>query len=181
MNEGRFGAEPAPRGWRVALAVLATFSVAIAMEFLPWPAWAQALRIVPSFPDLALVYWVIRRPRAVGYAAALLLGLFMDMATQSPMGFTALAYAVMTLLASVARTRFALIGPVQQSLHVLFVLCCGQLLLLMLQQFDGALPAQFWAQLSFRYFSPSAAGAALWLLLPMLIRRATGRWSRDEH
>lgn len=147
----------------------ATLFLSLALEFLPWPGWA--LRVKPLFPDLALVYWVIYRPQVINYAAAVALGVLMDLAGQLPLGFTALSYSLMVLLANAMRGRFSLLGPFGQAVHVLFVLGCGQTVLLLLKLSESGDWSHFGAQFNLRLFAPSATAAALWLVLPLLMRR----------
>lgn len=155
-----------------------TLFFSLALEFLPWPGWA--LRVKPLFPDLALVYWVIYRPQIINYAAAIVLGVMMDLAGQLPLGFTALSYSLMVLLSNGMRGRFSLLGTFGQAMHVLFVLGCGQMVLLLLKIFESGDWSQFEAQFGWRLFAPSASAAALWLFLPLLMRRLSRLLRGDE-
>lgn len=146
-----------------------TLFLSLALEFLPWPGWA--LRVKPLFPDLALVYWVIYRPQIVNYAVAIVMGVMLDLAGQLPLGFTALSYCIVVFLSNGMRGRFSLLGPFGQATHVLFVLCCGQAVLVMLKLTESGDWSDFSAQWNWRLFAPSASAAALWLFLPLLMRR----------
>lgn len=171
MTRFSSGWDAEPR--RIPFALIgATFFLALSLEFLPWPGWAQ--RIKPLFPDLALVYWAIYRPRIVNYGAAVALGVLMDLAGQLPLGFTALSYSLVVFLANGMRGRFSLLGPFGQAMHVLFILCCGQTALLLLKVWEGGDWPQFSEQIGWRLFAPSIAAAALWLFLPLLMRRLSG-------
>ena len=158
--------------------IFATLFLSLALEFLPWPGWA--LRAKPLFPDLALVYWAIYRPQIVNYAAAVLLGILMDLAGQLPLGFTALSYTLMILLANGMRGRFSLLGPFGQAVHVLFVLGCGQVAILLLQAMEAGEWSQIGERFGWRLFAPSASAAALWLFLPLLMRRLSRLLRGDE-
>ena len=151
------GARKSPR-----LQIAASFFVALALEFAPWGQWLFEHK--PVFPALALVYWSIYHPRAVGYAAAVMVGLATDLAAQTPMGFNALAYCVMLFAARQLRGRFALLGTMGQAAHVLFILATSQFVLYLLGVFDAGLP-----ELAWRRFAPSMSGAALWVMLPLLL------------
>ena len=160
------------------LLIGATLFLSLALEFLPWPGWA--LRVKPLFPDLALVYWAIYRPQIINYAAAVALGVLMDLAGQLPLGFTALSYSIVIFLANAMRGRFSLLGPFGQAAHVLFVLGCGQTALLLLQIMEVGEWSQFGDRFGWRLFAPSASAAALWLFLPLLMRRLSRLLRGDE-
>ncbi len=156
----------------------ATFFIALSLEFLPWPGWL--LQVKPLFPDLALVYWVIYRPQTVNYCAAVVLGVLMDLAGQLPLGFTALSYSLIVFLANRMRGRFSLLGPFGQATHVLFVLCCGQTVLIFLKVWEAGDWLQLGDQFGWRVFMPSAVAACVWLFLPLLMRRLSAVARRDE-
>ncbi|MGI9307492.1 MAG: rod shape-determining protein MreD [Gammaproteobacteria bacterium] len=149
--------------------ILGTLFLSLAFEFLPWPGWA--LGVKPVFPSLALVYWAVFHPQAVNYAAAVALGVMMDLAGQLPLGFTALAYTGMVLLVNGMRGRFSLLDPFGQAVHVLFVLCCGQAVLFVLIILESGDWAQFGVKFTWGSFAPSASASGLWLFLPLLMRR----------
>lgn len=152
--------QPVPVLW-----VLATLFLALAAEFIPWPALLLPFR--PLLPMLALVYWVVHQPRVVNYAAALAVGVILDLANQTPMGFNAAACVAVVLLTNMLSNRFMLLAGMAQALHVLLVLAAGQLCLYLL----GFLEAQAPPPLEWRLFWPSVASAALWLLLPLALRQ----------
>lgn len=162
-----WGSGEAERGGYVLIG--ATMFLSVALEFAPWPGWM--LGVKPLFPSLALVYWAIHRPRAVNYAAAVALGLVLDLADQLPLGFTAIAYTTMVMLANGMRGRFSLLGPFGQAVHVLFVLCCGRAVLELLRTAEAGDWAQLADKFNWRLFYPSASAAALWLFMPLLMRR----------
>ncbi len=148
----------------VALIMLTLF-LAVAAEFIPWPNALLSVR--PIFPMLALVYWAVHQPKVVNYAAAVVIGVIMDIANQALIGSYALSCVVVVLFANVLSNRFLLLTGVAQVLHVLIVLAIGQLCLYLLELLEeGSAPADF----GWRLFMPSFSAAALWLLLPVFIR-----------
>ena len=158
-------------------AIAATLFLALSLEFFPWPVWIKDIK--PLFPDLALVYWVIYCPRIINYTAALALGVVLDLAGQLPLGFTALSYTVVVLLTNGIRGRFSLLGPFGQAVHVLFVLVCGQTILLLLKLFESGDWLHWHEQFRWRLFWPSFHAAALWLFLPLLARRFSRLWQQS--
>ena len=155
--------------------ILATLFLSLTLEFVPWPGWL----VKPLFLDMALVYWVVHRPRMINYTAAVVLGVMMDLAAWLPLGFTALSYTAMVTLLNLMRWRFSLLGMVSKAVHVFFVLACGQFVLFML----GLLENGLWSQLSWSYFAPAATTAVLWLFMPLFLEIFGGlfrRWREEE-
>lgn len=146
------------------LLILASLFLALTFEFLPWPGWL----VKPLFAGMVLVYWTVHRPQIINYTAAVLLGVIMDLAARQPLGFTALSYTAMVTLVNIMRWRFSLLGAFGKAGHVFLILACGQFILFLLDLLDSGL----WAHLSWSYFAPSAATAALWLLMPLLLDAA---------
>ena len=58
--------------------IIATLIAAALLNMMPWTGWAVWLR--PDFVALVVLYWVIEQPRRVGFTAAFVLGLLMDVA-----------------------------------------------------------------------------------------------------
>ena len=154
--------------------IVVTLFLSLVLEFLPWPGWV--LQFKPTFPDLAIIYWAIHRPRVVNYEVALIVGILLDLAGHLPLGFTALSYTLMVLLANIMRSRFSLLGPLGQVMHVLFALCCKHAALLAMRLTESG----DWSQFDWRLFLPAVTAAALWLFLPFLIRQLSGLFRRDE-
>ena len=158
---------------RAAFGFAAVLCLAIAAELGPWPAFALGFK--PDFPALALVYWGIHSPRLGGFIAAFAVGLMMDLARQTPLGFTPICYAVMMLAVEWMRGRFTLLGPFGRGVHVFFILAAAQL-----AAYGLTLIQNPEAPLSWRHFLPSVSGGFLWLALPLATRWIQGR-ARGEH
>ena len=173
MPDDYISESPRAHPLRSALLLAATLCLAVTAELGPWPAFALALK--PDFPALALVYWGIRAPRLGGFAAAFAVGLMMDLARQTPLGFTPVCYAAMMLTVEWLRGRFALLGDFGRGLHILFILSAGQMAAYLL-----TLTQNPEAPLSWRHFLPSVSGGFLWLALPLMARQIRRR-ARGEH
>ena len=148
-----------------AVALIAiTFFLAFVLEFLPWAG--GALLYKPVFPLIALIYWVYHQPRVVGYAAAVAVGLLLDLARQTPFGFNVLACSVVVFWTIFWSGRFVLLGAFGQALHVFFILAGGQFVVFVLGLLETT-PLR--AELSWRLFYPSMTAALLWMLMPILV------------
>ncbi|MBE8159016.1 MAG: rod shape-determining protein MreD, partial [Betaproteobacteria bacterium] len=80
-SSGNWDSDTAERGGYLLIG--ATMFISVALEFAPWPGWV--LGVKPLFPSLALVYWAVHRPRTINYAAAVGLGVVLDLADQLPL------------------------------------------------------------------------------------------------
>src|SRR5574343_1906757 len=71
-----------------------TFTLALMMELLPLPVGST--RWLPDFVGLLILYWAINQPRRIGIGMGFLIGLIVDVSTNSLFGQHALAYSVTT-------------------------------------------------------------------------------------
>lgn len=135
--------------------LVASFAVALLLNFLPWPDVALA----PDFVALTLAFWCVRQPRRVGLATGWALGLLVDAGNGVLLGQHALAYSALAF-ASIGLSRrilwFDLWG---QMLHVLVLLEGAQAVALGVRLAAGA---------EFPGWSLAAGPAAATLLWPVV-------------
>lgn len=142
--------------------IVLTLVAALLLNLLPWQGTALVLR--PDFAALTLLYWCVYQPRRVGMAAALLMGLLMDVADANLLGQHALAYVALSFAALLLHRRIQGFGAWQQALHVAVLLLLAQLVMLLVKQLSGGLTG--WSALV-----PGLSGALLWpALLPLMQR-----------
>ena len=94
--------------------IVASFAVALLLNFLPW----RSIALAPDFVALTLAFWCIRQPRLVGLGIGWLLGLLTDVGNGVLLGQHALSYSLLAFGAITLSRRilwFALWG---QALHV---------------------------------------------------------------
>lgn len=147
------------------LIVLFSLFFAFALEFFPWSA--ALLDIKPVFPLLMLIYWVVHHPRLINYAAGVVIGVIIDLANQTPLGFNALACSLIVFLTNLFYARFVLLGGFGQMMQVVFILSIGQLSLYFLGFLEER---RLLSALSWRFFTPSLSAGMLWLLIPLMAR-----------
>ena len=139
-----------------------TLIAALLANLLPWSgAW---LWIKPDFVALVLLYWCIEQPRKVGFVAAWLFGLFMDVADGTLFGQHALAYSILAYAGLVLHRRVLGFSGTPQVLHVVILLLMNDLIVLAIRMLAGAdFPG-------FQYFIGSFVAGALWLPLGILLK-----------
>jgi rod shape-determining protein MreD len=139
-----------------------TLIAALLANLLPWSGvW---LWIKPDFVALVLLYWCIEQPRKVGFVAAWLFGLFMDVADGTLFGQHALAYSILAYAGLVLHRRVLGFSGTPQVLHVVILLLMNDLFVLAIRMLAGAdFPG-------FQYFVGSFVAGALWLPLGVLLK-----------
>ena len=148
--------------------IAATLVAALLMNLLPWSGYALAIK--PDFVALVVLYWCIETPRRVGFLAAWLLGLLMDVADGTLFGQHALAYAFLAYAAEYFRRRVLRFPLWQQAVQVAVLLgLCSALVLVV--RFVGGAPLPRWT-----YAVPPIVGALLWPILTTAIQS----WQRPQ-
>lgn len=142
--------------------IAVTLIAALLANLLPWSGvW---LWIKPDFVALVLLYWCVEQPRRVGFVAAWLFGLFMDVADGTLFGQHALAYSILAYAGIVLHRRVLGFSGTPQVLHVVILLLMNDLIVLAIRMLAGAdFPG-------FPYFIGSFVAGALWLPLGALLK-----------
>jgi rod shape-determining protein MreD len=142
--------------------ILLSLLVALLLNLIP----AGRIPGIPDWMALVLAFWSVREPLKIGMTSGFVFGLVMDVAHGSVMGQHALAYVLLTFLASSLSRRILWFPLVQQALHLLPLLLVTQVVMVVARMLGGAdFPG--WA-----YFLSSLISALLWpplnyvLLLP---------------
>ena len=111
-----------------------------------------------------MLYWCIQQPRKVGFAAAWLLGLMMDVADGSLFGQHALAYSVLAYAGIVLHRRVLMFGMQNQILHVIPILLLNNLIVLGIRRLAGDdFPGM-------GYFAGSLFAGALWPVMCFVLK-----------
>ena len=135
---------------------------ALLLNLLPWSG--PALWLKPDFVALVVLYWCIEQPRRVGFVAAWLLGLFMDVADGTLFGQHALSYSILAYAGIVLHRRVLRFSGTAQVGHVVILLLMNDLIVLAIRAAAGAdFPG-------FRYFVGSFVAGLLWLPLGALLK-----------
>ena len=142
--------------------IVFTLIAALIINLLPWSGWSLALK--PDFVALVVLYWCIQQPRKIGFTAAWLMGLMMDVADGSLFGQHALAYSVLAFAGIVLYRRVLRFTMRDQILHVIPLLLVTDLIVLAIRKLAGAdFPGT-------SYFVGSFIAGALWPVLCFLLK-----------
>ena len=142
--------------------IVFTLIAALLANLLPWSGVVLAIK--PDFVALVVLYWCIEQPRKVGFSAAWMLGLIMDIADGTLFGQHALAYSILAYAGIVLHRRVLGFSGTPQVLHVVILLLMNDLIVLVVRLLAGAdFPG-------FQYFAGSLIAGALWLPLGMLLK-----------
>jgi rod shape-determining protein MreD len=134
--------------------IFLTFVLAYVLAVVPLPGWLQWGR--PEWVALTLIYWCIALPQRVGIAAALLLGVGLDVLEGSVLGQNAFALVVVALLSHILYQRLRVYSLWQQALVVFILVGINQLICQWVQNIEGVsvLPRLF--------LLPAVSSALLW-------------------
>ena len=146
-----------------------SLTCAFMLNLLPWGRWTGA----PDFVALVLVFWGIHQPRKVGIGVAFGMGLLMDVHDATLLGENALAYTLLSYVATMIHRRVLWFPIMTQAAHVFPLLLMTQAIQVLVRfivsgKFSG------WA-----YFLESVVGIVLWPLVTWMLlapqRRAVDR------
>jgi rod shape-determining protein MreD len=115
------------------LFVFVSLLIALCMNLLPWGSWHW----VPDWLALALLFWVSREPRLVGFGVAFIFGLLMDVHDGTVMGEHALSYCLLCYAALALSRRLPSFDMGSQSLQIWPVLLAAQAVTLIVRVFFG--------------------------------------------
>jgi len=139
-----------------------TLTVALLLNLLPWSGYW--LWVKPDFVALVVLYWCIEQPRKMGFVAAWLLGMFMDVADGTLFGQHALAYTILAYAGIVLHRRVRMFAVTPQALHIIPLLLLNDLIIVSVRIVGGAdFPG-------WQYFIGSFVAGALWPPLGVLLK-----------
>jgi rod shape-determining protein MreD len=139
---------------RARLHLYGSFAVAILLNVLPIPGWAEPFR--PDFVALALIYWCIALPHRISVGTGWTLGIILDLLYGALLGQHALAKSVIAFLADRLHPQLRMFPRWQQAVSVLVLLVINQLLVIWIRGAIGQEPG------TIAYWTPSIVGMVLW-------------------
>lgn len=140
--------------------ILLTLVCGLLLNLLPWHGLALLFR--PDFVALILLFWAIHEPRKLGFTAAWVAGLLMDISDGAAFGQHALAYVLGVYAAILLHRRIQRFTLWQQAAHVLPLLLLLQATMLLARMFGGAVSPDL------GYFLSCLTGTVLWPAISQL-------------
>lgn len=139
-----------------------SFIVALALQLVALPGWAETLR--PDWLALVLIYWSMALPERVGVGIGWLTGLLLDVASGALLGQNALALAIVAYLVLQLHQRLRVFPLWQQSLSLLLLVALHLLLVLWIRGIIG-LSIETWT-----YWLPAVSSLFAWPLVYAALR-----------
>lgn len=148
--------------------ILITLVVALLLTVIPLPEWARPFR--PQWYTLTLIYWVMALPHRVGVGSGWLLGIVVDLLTESLLGLHGLSLSVIAFIVLKLHQQIRVYPLWQQSLLVLMLLFLEHLLGYWITGYTGQpLP-------SLTYWSAPVFGMLLWPWIYVILRDVRRRF-----
>lgn len=142
--------------------IVFTLIAAALVNIMPWSGFVSWLR--PDFVALVVLYWVIEQPRRVGFGAAFVLGVLMDVAEGALLGQHALSYSILAYAGMALHRRVRMFSLTEQVVHVVPLLLLNDLIVVGIRLLAGAeFPGYF-------YFLGSVVGGVLWPFISVLLK-----------
>jgi rod shape-determining protein MreD len=153
---------------RSRLILIAIFGVALLMNVLPGPTWAEPF--IPDWVALTLIYWCMAAPQRISVGVGWTLGLLLDVLYGSLLGQHALAKAVIAYLTVRLHPQLRMFPRWQQAVSVFVLLVINQLIVTWIRGATGQAPG------SAAYWTPSIVGMLVWPWLFIILRDLRRRW-----
>jgi len=147
---------------RRRLTLVGSFTAAVILAAMPFPAWAEPFR--PDWIGLVLIYWCLAAPERVSVGTGWFLGLLQDVLYGSLLGSNALGKTLMSFLTVRLHLQLRMFPLWQQAASVFGLLVLNQLLTLWIRGAIGQAPE------TIGYWTPCVVGALLWPWLFVILR-----------
>lgn len=158
---------------RPNIAIVVTLMLALMLNMLPLPDWANHMR--PDWVTLVLIYWAMALPLVAGVTTAFIFGLLLDVSQSTLLGQHALALVIIVYLVQRLYLRIRVYTLIQQAIFVGILLVIKQLVILWVSGITNNAP-----DISI-YFLPSLTGAFIWPWLFILLRDIRRRFCHHQH
>ena len=158
---------------RPYIAIVVSLLVALMLNMLPLPDWANYSR--PDWVTLVLIYWAMALPQMAGVLLAFIFGLLLDVSYSTLLGQHAVALVIVTFLVQRLYLRIRVYTLIQQAMFVGVLLIIKQLIVLWVDGITDRAPD------TNLYFLPSLIGAAIWPWLFILLRDIRRRFCTLSH
>lgn len=144
------------------LTIIGSFAVAVLLNIMPGPAWAQPF--MPDWVALTLIYWCMATPTRVSVGVGWSLGFVLDVLYGSLLGQHALAKAAIAYIAVKLHPQLRMFPRWQQAVSVMVLLAINQLIVIWIRGATGEAPQ------TVGYWTPSIAGMIVWPWLFVVLR-----------
>jgi len=144
------------------LVIPLTLVLALTLQILPLPEWAQIYR--PDWVALMLIYWSMALPKRVGLWTAFVCGLLVDVAQGTLLGQHSLALVIIIFFNLNLHQRIRVMSLAGQAAYVFLLLLLNQISVLWVEgmmQRNTPIMA---------YFGPPLVGMAIWPWVFILLR-----------
>lgn len=147
---------------RGRLTIVGSFAVAVLLNIMPGPTWAQPF--MPDWVALTLIYWCMATPQRVSVGVGWLMGFILDVLYGSLLGQHALAKTAIAFITVRLHPQLRMFPRWQQAVSVLVLLAINQLIIIWIRGVTGEAPQ------TVSYWTPSIVGMVVWPWLFLVLR-----------
>lgn len=147
------------RNYAIALSII----VALILQIMPMPEWADQLR--PDWVLLVLAYWTLALPHRVNVGVAFINGLVLDILLGTSLGIHSFAMSITIFVLAANYQRLRNYSVLQQALVIGILAALYHLVIFWLQHLLTDI------YFLFEYLKPVATSMLIWLWLFPLLRK----------
>lgn len=147
------------RNYAIALSII----VALILQIMPMPVWADQLR--PDWVLLVLAYWTLALPHRVNVGVAFINGLVLDILLGTSLGVHSFAMSITIFVLAANYQRLRNYSLLQQALVIGILAALYHLVIFWLQHLLTDI------YFVFEYLKPVATSMLIWLWLFPLLRK----------
>ena len=147
------------RNYAIALSII----IALILQIMPMPVWADQLR--PDWVFLVLAYWTLALPHRVNVGVAFINGLVLDILLGTSLGVHSFAMTICIFVLAANYQRLRNYSLLQQALVIGILAALYHLLIFWLQHLLTDI------YFLFEYLKPVATSMLIWLWLFPLLRK----------
>ena len=147
------------RNYAIALSII----IALILQIMPMPVWADQLR--PDWVFLVLAYWTLALPHRVNVGVAFINGLVLDILLGTNLGVHSFAMTICIFVLAANYQRLRNYSLLQQALVIGILAALYHLVIFWLQHLLTDI------YFLFEYLKPVATSMLIWLWLFPLVRK----------
>lgn len=147
---------------KAQIVIFGTFLVALILQILPLPDYAQFFR--PDWVALILIYWSMALPNTIRLSHAFIFGIIVDILLGTLLAQHSIAFVIIIYINLFFNLRIRVLSLGRQAIYVLILLLINQFLIVWIEGMTGSNPPIQ------AYFFPAITGMLIWPWAYIILR-----------